>query len=48
MVGLGLVALGMFLVSGWDLDVGDPELTMHLMVGGLVSVWWLLRLLCML
>lgn len=33
-VGLGLVALGMFLVSGWDLDVGDPELTMHLMVAG--------------
>ena len=33
--GLGLTALGLFLVSGWDLDVGEPQLTLHLAVAGL-------------
>ena len=33
--GLGLTALGLFLVSGWDLGVGDPQLTLHLVVAGL-------------
>lgn len=33
-VGLGLVALGMFLASGWELDVADPELTVHLLISG--------------
>ena len=33
--GLGLAALGLFLVSGWDLDVKDPQLTLHLTIAGL-------------
>ena len=33
--GLGLTALGLFLVSGWNLDVGEPQLTLHLAVAGL-------------
>ncbi|MCH2520015.1 MAG: MFS transporter, partial [Dehalococcoidia bacterium] len=33
--GLGLTALGLFLVSGWELDVGEPQLTLHLVVAGL-------------
>ena len=33
--GLGLTALGLFLVSGWGLDVGEPQLTLHLAVAGL-------------
>ena len=32
--GLALVAIGMFLASGWELDVSDPELTIHLLVVG--------------
>ncbi len=32
--GLALVALGMFLASGWELGVGDPELTVHLLIAG--------------
>ena len=34
-VGLLLIALGLFLVSGWPLDVAEPELTLHLVVAGL-------------
>jgi EmrB/QacA subfamily drug resistance transporter len=33
--GLGLTAMGLFLVSGWNLDVGEPQLTLHLAVAGL-------------
>jgi len=33
--GLGLTALGLSLVSGWDLDVGEPQLTLHLAVAGM-------------
>ncbi|HIM61342.1 MAG TPA: MFS transporter [Dehalococcoidia bacterium] len=33
-VGLVLVALGMFLASGWELGVADPELTVHLLIAG--------------
>jgi EmrB/QacA subfamily drug resistance transporter len=33
--GLVLASLGLFLVSGWDLDVGEPQLTLHLAVAGL-------------
>lgn len=33
--GLLLIALGLFLVSGWPLDVAEPELTLHLVVAGL-------------
>ena len=32
--GLALVALGMFLASGWELGVADPELTIHLLIAG--------------
>ena len=32
--GLGLLTLGMFLASGWELGVGDPELTIHLLIAG--------------
>ncbi|MDA1128734.1 MAG: MFS transporter [Chloroflexi bacterium] len=32
--GLGLVALGMFLASGWELGIDDPELTIHLLIAG--------------
>ena len=34
-IGLGLAALGLLLVSGWDVGVGDPQLTLHLAVVGL-------------
>jgi len=33
--GLLLIALGLFLVSGWPLDVAEPELTLHLVIAGL-------------
>jgi len=33
--GLVLASLGLFLVGGWDLDVGEPQLTLHLAVAGL-------------
>ena len=33
--GLGLSALGLFLVSTWELDISEPWLTLHLMVSGL-------------
>jgi len=33
--GLGLAAVGLLLVSGWDLDVRDPQLSLHLAVAGL-------------
>ena len=32
--GLSLVAIGMFLASGWDLGIGDPQLTGHLVIAG--------------
>ncbi len=32
--GLALVALGMFLASGWELGIGDPRLTVHLLIAG--------------
>ena len=32
--GLALVALGMFLASRWDLGIGDPKLTGHLVIAG--------------
>ncbi|MCE2464185.1 MAG: hypothetical protein J4F46_09840, partial [Dehalococcoidia bacterium] len=32
--GLGLSALGLFLVSTWELDVGEPWLTLHLVTAG--------------
>ena len=32
--GLALVAIGLFLASGWDLGIGDPELTVHLLIAG--------------
>ena len=34
-MGLGLCALGLFLVSTWDLDVAEPWLTLHLVIVGL-------------
>ncbi len=33
--GLALTALGLFLISTWDLDVGEPWLTVHLVAVGL-------------
>ena len=33
-VGLVLVALGLFLASTWDLRVADPELSLHLVLAG--------------
>ena len=33
--GLVLAALGLFLVSGWSLEVDEPQLTLHLVVAGL-------------
>lgn len=33
--GLGLTALGLFLVSTWDLDVAEPWLTLHLVIAGM-------------
>jgi MFS family permease len=32
--GLILVAVGMFLASGWELGVSDPQLTAHLLIAG--------------
>ncbi len=32
--GLAMVAVGMFLASGWELGVADPELTIHLLIAG--------------
>ena len=32
--GLALVAVGMFLASGWELGVADPKLTVHLLIAG--------------
>ena len=32
--GLGLAALGLFLIGTWDLDVGEPSITLHLMIAG--------------
>ena len=32
--GLGLSALGLFLVSTWELDITEPWLTLHLMIAG--------------
>ena len=32
--GLVLVAVGMFLASGWELGVSDPQLTAHLLIAG--------------
>ena len=34
-VGLALTAVGLFLVSTWDLDVSEPWLTLHLVIAGL-------------
>ena len=33
-IGLGLTALGLFLVSTWELDIGEPWLTLHLVIAG--------------
>ena len=33
--GLLLIALGLFLVSYWPLDVAEPQLTLHLVIAGL-------------
>ena len=33
--GLGLAALGLFLVSTWDLEISEPWLTLHLVIAGL-------------
>lgn len=33
-IGLGLTALGLFLVSTWELDIAEPWLTLHLMLVG--------------
>ncbi|NQW23307.1 MAG: MFS transporter, partial [SAR202 cluster bacterium] len=32
--GLALVGVGMFLASGWGLDISDPQLTVHLLLAG--------------
>ena len=32
--GLGLSALGLFLVSTWELDIAEPWLTLHLVIAG--------------
>ena len=34
-LGLGLSALGLLLVSTWELDIGEPWLTLHLMLAGI-------------
>ena len=34
-LGLGLTATGLFLVSTWDIDVSEPWLTLHLVIAGL-------------
>ena len=33
-LGLGMSALGLFLVSGWDLDIAEPWLTVDLVIAG--------------
>ncbi|MCI0859405.1 MAG: MFS transporter, partial [Chloroflexi bacterium] len=33
-IGLALVAVGLLLASNWGLDVGEPELTLHLALAG--------------
>ena len=33
--GLAMTAAGMFLAGGWELGVGEPELTIHLVIAGL-------------
>ena len=33
-IGLGMTAIGLFLVSTWELDISEPWLTLHLMVAG--------------
>ena len=35
MAGLVMAAVGLFLVSGWGLEVDEPQLTLHLAVAGL-------------
>ena len=35
MVGLGLMAVGFLFMSGWEVDVSDPILTVHLAMAGL-------------
>ena len=35
LAGLALTAAGLFLASGWPLDVGEPQLTLHLAMTGL-------------
>ena len=35
LVGLALAALGFLLMSGWEVDVGEPALTVHLAMAGL-------------
>ena len=34
-LGLGLTALGLFLISTWELDVAEPWLSLHLVIAGL-------------
>jgi EmrB/QacA subfamily drug resistance transporter len=34
-VGLVMAAMGLFLMSGWGLDISDPQLTIHLALAGL-------------
>jgi EmrB/QacA subfamily drug resistance transporter len=33
--GLLIAAMGLFLMSGWELDISDPQLTIHLALAGL-------------
>jgi MFS family permease len=33
-VGLAMMAVGMFLASGWELGIADPALTIHLLIAG--------------
>jgi hypothetical protein len=35
MVGLAIAALGFWLMSGWDAEIADPMLTIHLAISGL-------------
>ena len=34
LAGLGLATLGFLLMSGWDLEIGEPALSVHLATGG--------------
>ncbi|MCH7924724.1 MAG: MFS transporter [Planctomycetes bacterium] len=34
-VGLMVAAIGLFLMSGWEIDISDPQLTIHLALAGL-------------